>query len=107
MNINYIRLIDNFYRNCCDGQWEHDYGFTIETCDNPGWLLTFNDSMLNETLKEGICESIIKRVADKHNVIVTYKNDTTFQEIKIFSTSLENLLASSADLIKYVSRLCK
>ena len=24
----------------CNGKWEHDYGVTLETCDNPGWILT-------------------------------------------------------------------
>ncbi len=21
----------------CDGEWEHQYGVVIESCDNPGW----------------------------------------------------------------------
>ena len=24
----------------CNGDWEHTYGITIETTDNPGWMLT-------------------------------------------------------------------
>ena len=90
MNINGIHLIDNFYRHYCNGQWEHDYGITIQTCDNPGWLLTFSDSKLNEIWNESTCGVIIKRISDKHNVIVTYKNErhTSFQEINIFSVSL-------------------
>ena len=45
----------------------------------------------------------------KHNVILTYKNErhTSFQEINIFSVSLENLLTSAVELIKYVDRFHK
>ena len=28
-----------WYRDHCDGDWEHQYGVVIETLDNPGWLL--------------------------------------------------------------------
>ena len=28
-----------WYRDQCDGDWEHQYGVVIETLDNPGWLL--------------------------------------------------------------------
>jgi hypothetical protein len=24
---------------CCDGEWEHRHGVTIETLDNPGWSI--------------------------------------------------------------------
>ncbi len=26
-----------WYHRQCDGTWEHTYGITIETLDNPGW----------------------------------------------------------------------
>ena len=26
-----------WYVNQCDGDWEHQYGVTISTLDNPGW----------------------------------------------------------------------
>lgn len=34
----------------CDGEWEHCYGMTIGTMDNPGWSVTIE---LTETLLEG------------------------------------------------------
>lgn len=30
----------------CDGDWEHTYGLTLETTDNPGWYVKID---LNET----------------------------------------------------------
>lgn len=31
--------LERWYREQCDGEWEHHYGITIETLDNPGWLV--------------------------------------------------------------------
>lgn len=105
MNINGIHLIDNFYRHYCNGQWEHDYGITIQTCDNPGWLLTFSDSKLNEIWNESTCGVIIKRISDKHNVIVTYKNErhTSFQEINIFFC----IIGKPAHQCSRINKVCR
>ncbi|MBX3415584.1 MAG: immunity 53 family protein [Pirellulales bacterium] len=32
------RLSAWFQRHCND-DWEHEYGITIKTCDNPGWIV--------------------------------------------------------------------
>ena len=29
--------IQDWYRNHCDGEWEHDFGVKISNVDNPGW----------------------------------------------------------------------
>lgn len=28
-----------WYNNQCDGTWEHQYGVSIDTLDNPGWVV--------------------------------------------------------------------
>ncbi len=33
----------------CDGDWEHSYGITIDTLDNPGWKVSID---LSDTLLE-------------------------------------------------------
>lgn len=35
------RLQDWYVANC-DGEWEHRYGVTIESLDNPGWRVTID-----------------------------------------------------------------
>lgn len=30
-------FLQKWYSECCDGNWEHSYGVTIVTTDNPGW----------------------------------------------------------------------
>jgi len=32
-----LTWLQNWYRQWCDGDWEHSYGITISTLDNPGW----------------------------------------------------------------------
>ena len=31
--------LEAWYHAQCDGEWEHEYGVTVETLDNPGWKL--------------------------------------------------------------------
>lgn len=38
--------LELYYRERCDGTWEHRYGFTIESCDNPGWIINIKDPHL-------------------------------------------------------------
>jgi hypothetical protein len=34
--------IQKWYASNCDGDWEHSYGLSIETLDNPGWSVTID-----------------------------------------------------------------
>jgi hypothetical protein len=44
-----LELLQKWYENCCDGDWEHTYGVKIDTLDNPGWSI---DIDLTETVLE-------------------------------------------------------
>ncbi|SRR6266849_446582 len=35
-----LTWLQEWYSKHCDGEWEHGFGITIETIDNPGWSLT-------------------------------------------------------------------
>jgi hypothetical protein len=35
-----IEQIQAWYAAQCNGDWEHQYGVSIETIDNPGWSVT-------------------------------------------------------------------
>jgi hypothetical protein len=37
-----LSWLQNWYAAQCDGDWEHQYGLTIETLDNPGWYVAIN-----------------------------------------------------------------
>jgi hypothetical protein len=34
-----LAWLEQWYQEQCDGDWEHHCGVTIETLDNPGWLV--------------------------------------------------------------------
>jgi hypothetical protein len=34
-----LAKLQRWYLDQCDDEWEHAYGITIETLDNPGWHL--------------------------------------------------------------------
>ena len=34
-----LAALEDWYRSNCDGDWEHSYGVTIRTLDNPGWCV--------------------------------------------------------------------
>ncbi len=34
-----LYLLQRWYLGQCDGEWEHGYGVSIDTIDNPGWRL--------------------------------------------------------------------
>lgn len=37
--MNALTELQKWYVSNCNGHWEHDYGITIGTLDNPGWLI--------------------------------------------------------------------
>lgn len=50
-----IDWISNWYKENCDGDWEHTSGVLIETLDNPGWSIKIdliNTSLEGRQLKE-------------------------------------------------------
>ena len=44
-----LSKLQDWYISNCDGDWEHSYGFKLDTLDNPGWTITVD---LDETHQE-------------------------------------------------------
>jgi hypothetical protein len=38
-NDNVFRWLEDWYHSNCNEDWEHKYGVTIESLDNPGWRI--------------------------------------------------------------------
>lgn len=66
MSKNAINQIENWYSSQCNGEWEHTFGVTIETLDNPGWSMRVD---LAETPLKGVSFSPIKREVSEENWI--------------------------------------
>lgn len=65
-----LKALQQYYASHCDGEWEHQYGFALETCDNPGWLLKIRDpALFNKISKQGVPpgreESVSILIADQ------------------------------------------
>jgi hypothetical protein len=46
-----LTWLQGWYASQCDGDWEHEYGVSIETLDNPGWFLKVD---LRDTAVDGL-----------------------------------------------------
>ena len=46
-----IERLQDWYKLNCNGDWEHSYGFSISTLDNPGWTIRID---LEETCLEAL-----------------------------------------------------
>lgn len=40
--ISLLKALEKWYLSQCDKDWEHMYGVTIDTLDNPGWRITID-----------------------------------------------------------------
>ncbi len=55
-----LTWLEEWYTNNCNGDWEHSYGITIESTDNPGWCITIDLSetdLRDETLDYSLVET--------------------------------------------------
>ncbi|MFB4283855.1 immunity 53 family protein [Nonomuraea sp. MTCD27] len=34
-----LAFLQSWYASCCDDDWEHSHGVTIDSLDNPGWRM--------------------------------------------------------------------
>ncbi|NJK29772.1 MAG: rhodanese-related sulfurtransferase [Acaryochloris sp. RU_4_1] len=46
-----LKDLQHWYLSQCNGDWEHTYGVSIETLDNPGWSCIID---LSETILENV-----------------------------------------------------
>jgi hypothetical protein len=53
-----LEELQHWYQSQCNGEWEHSYGVSIDTLDNPGWKLKID---LKET---GLQEKPFPRIDD-------------------------------------------
>ena len=49
--ISTLSEIERWFHENCNGDWEHSYGVSIETMDNPGWSVTIQ---VTDTILEGL-----------------------------------------------------
>ena len=88
-----LRTIDEWFRQCCDGEWEHRYGIRIETTDNPGWLLTIADlEMTNAALSE-----IVGDLLRLYGAQVA----TDYSMVRVYCESFQGCVKATAALLDF------
>ena len=85
-------MIEEFYEKNCDGIWEHRFGLSIESTDNPGWLATISSLVLD---KRDLA-TIIGNLLEIHEAQVV----TDGGLVRVFSAKLEGCLMAVGELLK-------
>ncbi len=67
-----LAWLQGWYADQCDGDWEHGFGVSIGTLDNPGWSLKIDlvdtplsDAVFNRLEREGDEDWFVCVVKDK------------------------------------------
>ncbi len=103
--------IQKWYASNCDGEWEHSYGISIDTLDNPGWSITVN--LKDTNLEDKNFEPFKNRVSEdrwisclvKDNKFRGAGDETKLEEIlKVFLDWAKNI---NEDWLKSSTQLCE
>jgi len=70
-----LDVLGKWYRDQCDGEWEHEWGITIETLDNPGWFVRID---LSATDLEGCAIPRLERQTSETDWILCFGQDNQF-----------------------------
>jgi hypothetical protein len=57
--MNTLARLQTWYDEQCDGDWEHGYGITVQSLDNPGWLVRID---LQGTSLEGRAFDAVRKL---------------------------------------------
>jgi len=92
-----VRQIEEWFKERCDGKWEHHVGINLRSTDNPGWWMTVPDLHIE---KEVLANAIGSLLND-YDAQVT----TDGMSVRIFSPVLSScILATSAVISLEVAR---
>lgn len=73
MPIDNLKWLLKWYHHQCDGDWEHEYGITIETVDNPGWYVVIN--LLDTDCEGKDFPSVTKKVDEQNWYFCLLRNN--------------------------------
>ena len=71
-----LRQLQRWYAAQCNGDWEHTYGITIETLDNPGWH--FKVQITDTYLADRVFEEVSENATDEKNFFICRVKDGAF-----------------------------
>jgi hypothetical protein len=60
---NELIWIQSWFSHQCDEEWEHTYGVTIETLDNPGWSVSID--LKKTELEDKVMQTVSEETSDE------------------------------------------
>jgi len=73
--MNPLARLEKWYSAQCDGEWEHAFGISIDTLDNPGWTLKID---LSGTEAENRAIDRVKIERSENDWILYWVEDKQF-----------------------------
>ncbi|MFI1628153.1 immunity 53 family protein [Streptomyces noursei] len=67
--------LQHWYASHCDGDWEHEWGVTIGTLDNPGWTVKIDLEETDLADREYPRQQVTR---DEHDWVMAWTSDRTF-----------------------------
>ncbi|SFL23554.1 Immunity protein 53 [Streptosporangium canum] len=71
-------FLQSWYASCCNDDWEHSYGVTIDTLDNPGWCLKID--LVNTPLAGAVLDRLVVERAED-NWVHAWSNGIHFEAV--------------------------
>jgi hypothetical protein len=100
LDITTLKRLQNWNLTNCDGNWEHSYGVSINTLDNPGWTIKIDlsdtclqDLHYDKEVDNGTFDWFFIKVADK---VLKASGDPT-KLTTILTIFLDELIPNYAD----------
>lgn len=90
-----LYLLQRWYVSRCDDEWEHSYGVTIDTLDNPGWTLRID--VIGTTL-ESTTREWTKLARSEHDWVHWRVQDDRY-EAACGPTNLNEAILTFLDLV--------
>jgi hypothetical protein len=95
-----LTRLQNWYLTNCNGDWEHSYGISINTLDNPGWTIKIDlsdtclqDLYYDKQIDNGIFDWLSIKATDK---VLEASGDPTKLAI-ILAIFLDEIIPTYAD----------
>ena len=89
-----LYLLQRWFLAQCDDEWEHAYGISISTLDNPGWSLSVD---LTDTGLAGLVADWSKVERSEHDWLHWRVHESTF-EAACGPTNLNEAILAFLDL---------
>ncbi len=77
MSASSLQGLQEWYLAQCDGDWEHSFGVTIDTLDNPGWTLSVD--LTDTDLESEPFEEMTENYEGESSWMICRKMDAKFE----------------------------